>query len=250
MTGQAPAGASLAYQLKYKLLAPRTWSRRRRFGSDDPNDAGGVILEHFHYANGVLESFGRRMQEPEFMHTFDLDEDSVVIDVGGYRGEWSEPIWERYRCRIEVYEPAHKPLALLRDRFTDVPAVTVHEVGLGSSAFEATLADKGPGSTIYSGDEADPRSETIRIVDVIDELDRFGFDNVDLVKINIEGGEYDLLDRWLASPHGERVDEYLIQFHEWLPWAHVRRWKIRRTLAKTHELVWDYPWVFELWRRR
>jgi hypothetical protein len=47
-----------------------------------------------------------------------------------------------------------------------------------------------------------------------------------------------------------RIDALLIQFHEWLPAAHRRRRAIQRMLRATHTQLWDYPWVWEAWRRR
>ncbi len=43
---------------------------------------------------------------------------------------------------------------------------------------------------------------------------------------------------------------FLIQFHEWLPGAYYRRWKIRSKLRKTHRLKWDYHFVWECWERK
>ncbi len=249
MSGAAPAGASTMFKLKNLALEPRTRLRRRKYATGS-GDIGSVMLEHFHYSDAILDSFARTMEEPDFMHAFALDADSVVIDVGGFVGEWCIPMVQRYGCRIEVYEPAASALQTLRKRTADFPSVHIHDVGLGRADFEARLAEKGPGSTIYESDEVDAEIETVRIRDVVAEFDELGFGNIDLMKINIEGGEYDLLDRLLASDHGARVDQFLIQFHEWLPRAYYRRWRIRRKLRETHELVWDYPWVFEFWVRR
>ena len=36
---------------------------------------------------------------------YHLRPDSVVMDLGGYRGDWAHEIHSRYRCRVHVFEP-------------------------------------------------------------------------------------------------------------------------------------------------
>jgi hypothetical protein len=85
------------------------------------------------------------------------------------------------------------------------------------------------------------------VVEVIDELDR---DQIDLLKINIEGGEFELLERLLAAGQADRLRYLQIQFHPGPPAAESRREAIRDGLARTHRLMWDYPWIWESWERR
>ena len=41
----------------------------------------------------------------ELRFDYDLDDESVVLDVGGYQGQWASDLFSRYRCRIYVFEP-------------------------------------------------------------------------------------------------------------------------------------------------
>jgi hypothetical protein len=70
------------------------------------------------------------------------------------------------------------------------------------------------------------------------------------MKINIEGAEYDLLERLDAASWLHRIGALSIQFHEWHPQAHRRRRRIRQMLRRTHDQVWCYGWVWELWAMR
>jgi hypothetical protein len=69
------------------------------------------------------------------------------------------------------------------------------------------------------------------------------------MKINIEGGEYELLSRMAETGLMPKVDTYLIQFHEWMRGSHSMRREIRRELAKTHRPTWDYRFIWERWDR-
>ena len=81
-------------------------------------------------------------------------------------------------------------------------------------------------------------------------LDSCGIERVDLCKVNIEGGEYDLFDRLIECDWTSRITNLSIQFHEWHPNAYRRRRAIRRALQRTHTEVWNYPFVWELWQAR
>jgi len=34
-----------------------------------------------------------------------LDEKSIVLDIGGYKGDWASSIFSKYCCTIHVFEP-------------------------------------------------------------------------------------------------------------------------------------------------
>ena len=36
---------------------------------------------------------------------YDLNEDSIVFDVGGYRGDFTSAIFNKYNCNVYVFEP-------------------------------------------------------------------------------------------------------------------------------------------------
>jgi FkbM family methyltransferase len=187
--------------------------------------------------------------KPDILSDADLDPDSVVLDVGAYVGDWSEEISRRYGAQIHAFEPGPNAGGKLRDRFAAAPNVTVHTYGLGATEARAPLALEGPGSTLRSG-TGTFGSAVVQLRDVAAVLAELGVDHVDLCKLNIEGGEYDVFDRLIETGWLPRIRLVSVQFHEWHPKAYVRRRAIRRELRKTHDEVWAYPFVWELWRRR
>jgi hypothetical protein len=68
--------------------------------------------------------------------------------------------------------------------------------------------------------------------------------------VNIEGGEYELLEAMLQQGLAGRVRYFQIQFHDHVPGAEERAGRIRQGLAATHELQWSFPWIWESWRRK
>jgi hypothetical protein len=93
-----------------------------------------------------------------------------------------------------------------------------------------------------------PNAEQIRLIAVDDELAVLG--PVALMKLNIEGLEFELLDALLGGGGIANVDNLLIQFHDFVPDAAARRTSIQQQLMRTHEQLWDFPFVWEAWQRR
>ena len=74
--------------------------------------------------------------------------------------------------------------------------------------------------------------------------------NIDLMKINIEGGEYELLDRMLEENLVKVVDNLQIQFHDISPESHSRMMTIQKGLERTHSPTYQYRFIWENWKRR
>ena len=36
---------------------------------------------------------------------YPLTSDSIVFDLGGYKGDWASSIYEKYKCNIYIFEP-------------------------------------------------------------------------------------------------------------------------------------------------
>ena len=69
------------------------------------------------------------------------------------------------------------------------------------------------------------------------------------MKINIEGGEYAVLERMMETGIIGKCGELQIQFHEWYPEARALREKIVKSLSLSHYRTWNYPFVWENWKR-
>ncbi|MEM7139515.1 MAG: FkbM family methyltransferase [Actinomycetota bacterium] len=237
----------MLFRLKNLVLAPRAAIRRRRYRGTDP--IGVSLMEHFRYTDPIFSHFAAIVERPDLLIDFPLDDASVVWDVGGHVGEWCAPMAQRYGCRVEVFEPSPVALETLERVAAEHERVRLHPFGVAAVDTTMQIAHKGPGSSLYdTSDEWD--KATVEVRDVVSVLDELGDDRIDLIKMNIEGGEYDVLERLLAAGRLVDGEHYVIQYHEWLPKAYWRRWRIRRGMRRTHRLVWDYPFVWEYWVRR
>jgi len=234
------------YALKTRLLAPRTAWRRWRARGCDPLARG--MLERHYYRRAMYEFMEAYGANRDMLIEADLDQASVVLDVGAYIGDWSEQIARRYGARIFAFEPNPEAFRVLTARLAG-ERVQCFDYALGAADGDGVLSIVGPGSSL-SASVPGAGTATVPVRDVVAIMDALGIGDVDLCKVNIEGGEFDLLERLMAADRLRRVRLLSVQFHEWQPGAYRRRRAIRRALARTHTEVWNYPWVWELWRRR
>ena len=175
-----------------------------------------------------------------------LDEHAVVLDAGGYAGDWAAAIFARYLCTVHICEPVPQYAAAIRQRFARNPRLIVHAVGLAGADGEASLAIRGPGSSVYRGGAR----QRVVLRGITRFLAEEGLARLDLVKLNIEGGEYEVLEELLATRAIETIRDLQVQFHDVVPDAARRMRRIQELLARTHTLTYQFPFVWENWRRR
>lgn len=236
--------ASADYVVKRRLRLPLIWWGRWRHRNDSP--AMIARLERHGYRRTVQKSADDIGFDPNYLYRADLDESSLILDVGGYQGEIAAKLHGLYGCTIHVFEPS--PLNRgIEARFADEPDITSHPYGLGGSDATLEMQLSGPGSTVFGAMDGSEQVVEVQIRDVAEVLEELGVTYVDYCKINIEGGEFELIPRLIDTGWIDRTRYLLIQFHEWIPHAHRMRRKIRRDLKRTHDQVWCYPWIYELW---
>ena len=85
------------------------------------------------------------------------------------------------------------------------------------------------------------------MVEVLAEL---SVSNIDLMKINIEGGEFPLIKRLIEENLLVLVDQIQIQFHNFVENASEIREELLARIAKTHDPTWCYKFVWENWKRK
>jgi FkbM family methyltransferase len=177
---------------------------------------------------------------------YSLTPSSVVLDLGGFKGQWASDIFSRYQSVIHIFEPVPDFSRFIINRFQNNPKVFVHNFGLGGKTRQEQININSDGSSIvrYSNNKL-----TIDIYDIKAWLNSSQIKNIDLLKINIEGGEYELLERMIEQDMLADVINFQIQFHNFFPEARFRMESIRRALLKTHKQTYCYDFVWENWRR-
>ena len=193
--------------------------------------------------------WNRDQGDKQLRLAYDLGPESVVLDCGAYLGNFAAEIVDRYQCEVFCFEPVSRYFAQLSKRFADRPRVACLNCGIGSSSREAKIKLDEEASSVFQTDGSQ-RQEMVRIMGLDEALQRVGRRRIDLLKLNIEGGEFELLESILERNLQTRFKHIQVQFHQVVPDFHGRWLRIRTRLARSHRLTYDYYFVWESWSER
>jgi FkbM family methyltransferase len=193
-----------------------------------------------------LLAWRRDQGDKTLRRDYALDASSLVLDLGGYEGQWSSDIFAMYGCTFHIFEPMPSFAQRIEQRFAQNPKIHVHAFGLAGEAHRAYLSEAADRSSLFS---PSPSAQPIQLECAADFFQAAGFGQIDLLKVNIEGAEYELLEHLLASGWITRIINLQVQFHDFVPNAHQRMRAIQQALSKTHAITYQYPFIWENWQR-
>jgi FkbM family methyltransferase len=177
---------------------------------------------------------------------YPLTPQSIVFDVGGHTGKFTADLLAKGQDPyVHIFEPVTAFAAECARRFKDNLKVWVYDYGLLYCTTTCSIRVKGEASSIY---DLGGRQEEIQLLDIVEVMERY--EEVALLSVNIEGAEYVLLDRILGADIASKFVNIQIQFHKSLFLAEKRRDAIREKLSATHQERYNYPFVWESWRRK
>lgn len=179
---------------------------------------------------------------------YPLNKDSVVFDIGAYKGEWALEINKRYGCLVLACEPVHSLWEQLK-KAAEGTQVEAYNIALGGTTRKELITVDADGSSMHLDATNRFQQETIQ-VKAIDEWMSTHWDYADLIKLNVEGSEYEILERLIELGWLNRFTDFQIQFHPTVPDYEKRREAIQKELYKTHWQTYNFEWVWENWRRR
>ncbi|NQV78057.1 MAG: FkbM family methyltransferase [Lutibacter sp.] len=187
----------------------------------------------------------------DYRHRYSLPTNAVIFDFGGYKGDWTASMLKLHpHSTVHVFEVVPEYVAILERRFGSDKRVKIYNFGLGkdNSILKFTIEDLAS-STFRLDKISNEKIIEASIYDASEFMDKHNFQNINLCKMNIEGGEFDLLSRLVEVGYISRFENIQIQFHNYGEWSIQYRDKLRTQLAKTHNSTYDYAWIFENWRR-
>jgi FkbM family methyltransferase len=199
---------------------PGTLTFRTRTGIriDTPNRPGARVP--------VYEIFAENCYRLEWMLGPLLQRPIQVVDIGGHVGTFSVRLTQLHpQASVQAFEPSATTAAFLRRNVEQngvAGRVTVFERALSGSSGQAVFDDNGAGSglngLVSAGHNATgtaTKVETMTFDDAIANAPA----PVDLVKIDCEGGEFDLVlgssaDSW-ASVQRVVIEHHPVPGHSW-----------------------------------
>jgi len=181
----------------------------------------------------------------EVRYQYELPLGANILDVGGYVGDFAARFVDICDANIAVFEPIPKFASQIEQRFVENTKISVYEAGL-SDKDEVVEFDLDADASGVFGSTGCQKVQ-VNLWDAERFLSQFGTDEWHLAKLNIEGGEYALLNRLIDTGRIRTIKYLQVQFHLHVPGAREQYKQLAKRLRRTHKLQWRYPFVWESW---
>ncbi len=173
----------------------------------------------------------------EIRYKYNLKEDSIIFDLGGYKGEFAKTINDKFGCKVYVFEPFFEICG--NDK------IIVYKHGISDKTENVLIYINGNSTSVYGSGN----SYEVKMVSLKQFLEANDISHVDLIKINIEGGEYRLLRHMINTGIVDYFENIQIQYHACIS-NHAELIAIlTKDLSKTHIREWCFPYIFESWKK-
>lgn len=185
---------------------------------------------------------------------YELNDDSVVIDLGGYYGLWIDEILKKNNPHIPniiLVEPVPEFYNHLIKKYENSKKIKVMNVGVSTDKNETTkslyVSNDGSSTNFNTNVNSVIQIKTIPIDKILSDNN---INQVDLLQINIEGDEYALMEYLIESKIINKFKNIQIQFHLGIENDIERRDNIQKNLISNgFKNKFDYPFVWESWEK-
>lgn len=169
---------------------------------------------------------------------YNLNTDSVVVDLGARHGNWSDLIKQKYGSKIYCFEVVTEFCNQLINKGYNTFCFAVsdekNKIKLGVFESEASI--------FYS--DSDFEVESIPANDIFNLINH---NHIDLIKINVEGAEYKIIENLISTKNINKIKNLQVQFHLFSGIKNNDYEIISKKLSETHTLTWRFPFVWENW---
>ena len=190
----------------------------------------------------LLEDMGEQTKR----YNYDLTKNSLVMDIGGFVGDWSHKMVSMYNPYIYIFEPVKKYFAIIKNQFRNNPKVKTFNMGVSNKEGVSKININRAGSSSFfkKGDD----TEKIFLIDIASFFKQNKIKKIDVLKINAEGAEYEILERLIETGLVKSCKNIQVQFHKINKSSVIRREKIINELKKTHSQTYNYLFIYENWK--
>ena len=164
-----------------------------------------------------------------------LSQDSVVYSVGvGTDVSFDLSLIERFGLTVHAFDPTPRSREWVGSQDLP-PGFVFHDVGLaatdGSASFRPPADDHHVSYAMTSATNEAGESIQAPVRRLTTLMKELGHDRLDLLKLDIEGGEYEVVDDLLRQ--SVEVDQLLVEFHHRMPEFGVE--KTKQAIARLND---------------
>ncbi len=153
---------------------------------------------------------------------YNLDHKSIVLDIGANLGNVSCFILEKKSCQVFSFEPNALCFEILKRRFLDDNRIRIYNLAISNFSGKSNLYLHKNSKGIFDSSYLESSSlkklkdnvsknnyVEINVLNIDDLLSKF--EKIDLIKIDIEGGEYDIMPSLIQNR--SKIKHVLCELH-------------------------------------
>ncbi|MBX4215889.1 FkbM family methyltransferase [Candidatus Parcubacteria bacterium] len=167
-------------------------------------------------------------------YDYPLTAKSTIMDIGAYQGNFSRHFAERVACRICAFEPVSEFYYVAQKQVAAFPCVELYHFGLGATDRVEDFGVQNDSSGKFA---TSALRQNVTLCSIERTMKLLGLSDVDLAKINIEGGEFELLAEIIRLGWASRFRNPWQTIHEALSETHGRTWGGDFTYWTNYKLI-------------
>jgi FkbM family methyltransferase len=177
---------------------------------------------------------------------YPLNENSQVIELGGYIGEWLSKITAKFNPKVLVIEPVPDFYNGLVNNFSHNKKIIFENSAISTKNKQIKLHVKDE----YTSESMKVSNSVIKVnaYPISYYLEKHKIEKIDLVQINIECEEFPLLLNWVENEVLDKIKYLQVQFHKFCDDYQKKYDLIADGLQKRgFKLRYRYGFVWESW---
>ena len=173
-----------------------------------------------------------------------LAKDSTVISVGiGEDASFDLSLIKKYGCKILAFDPTPKSVEWVEKNIKE-PLFKLHKIALShNDGYLRLFLPTNPNyvsASLVSKNKTSSDSFNAEAIRLKSLIGKFNIKTIDLLKMDIEGAEYDVIKDGLTSGALLSVKQLLIEFHHYFPEFCIDHTieSVRRLNESGFEIAW------------
>lgn len=204
---------------------------------------GFLVLREGRTENSLWFFFNRESK----IDKIKIDSEGTVLDIGCFKGEFTKKLLRQNPwLKVEMFEPYGPYVKKAMQKVKQGTNVKVHQLAVTGDGRQQVFTAMGlrTKQVLLGSDELTNtfHADSIEMSELI--LSR---SPISLLKINIEGMEYECFESIAGTQLLQSVKMILIQFHNFSEDHPQRRSGVQALFANTHSPIFIHDWKWELW---